>query len=228
MAPKLAGDSARTVITGVDYSGGGPLTAAQCKSNGISFVCRYVSNTSTAWNRAKTVRKSEIDDFRTGGVGVVIVFESTPGDALGGYAQGAANARLGDAQVTERGIAGCPIYFAVDFDVVPSQYAVVDAYIDGAASVVGPARIGAYGSHRVITHLFDSRRIRYGWAAVAWGGVLDPRAHLFQYGGGTVDGVSVDWNRTVCSDTDYGQAQHPPPIVLPGSWLGTLMNWSTS
>ena len=80
--------------------------------------------------------------------------------------------------------------------------------------MVGHARIGAYGSHRTITHLFDGGRIRYGWAAVAWGGTLDPRAHLCQYGGGTVAGVNVDWNRTVASDFDYGQVGGIPPIGL--------------
>jgi len=208
-------------LTGVDYSGGGPLTAAQCRSAGISFVGRYVSNTNTAWNIAKTIRKSEVDDFLAGNIGIVIFFESTPSDALGGYAQGAANARLADAQVTERGIAGCPIYFAVDFDAVPSQYDTVRAYLDGAASVVGLARTGAYGSHRVITMLFDGGRIRYGCAAVAWGGTLDSRAHLYQHAGGTVDGVSVDWQRTVSSDTDYGQFGGSKP--KPAGW--NVLDW---
>lgn len=212
-------------LTGVDYSAG-ELTAAQCRANGIAFVCRYVSSTATRWNVTKTVRQSEIDDFLANGIGVVLVFESDADDALGGFDQGAANARLADAQARARGLAGCPVYMAVDFDAVPSQYATVAAYLDGASSVLGLSRIGAYGSHRVITRLFDGGHIRYGWPAYAWGGTLDSRAHLFQYSGGNVAGVSVDWNRTVSSDEDYGQYKSGAPdgVQPPGilEWISTL------
>jgi len=198
-------------LQGVDYSTG-PITAAQAKASGVSFICRYVSSPAEQW---KNLKPSEVTDFLSNGVGLVVVFEEHPvGRPLGGYTEGAANARSADAQVEALGIAGCPIYFAIDFDATVNQLATIDAYIDGAASVVGHARIGAYGSHRTITHLFDGGRIRYGWAAVAWGGTLDPRAHLYQYGGGTVAGVNVDWNRTVASDFDYGQVGGIPPIGL--------------
>ena len=192
-------------LQGVDYSGGGPLTAAQCRGGGISFVCRYVSDRATAWNIAKTVRQSEVDDFRAGGIGIVIVFEGNPKDALGGYEAGIANARRGDELIRARGIDGCPLYMAIDFDIQPYQYPIADAYLTGGASVVGYDRLGVYGKNAYLTHVLDGGIARYAWATPAWEGVLDPRAHLFQYGGGTVAGVSVDWNRTVSSDADYGQ-----------------------
>lgn len=188
-------------LQGVDHSSG-PLTAAQARAAGMSFICRYVSTP----GESKNLRTSEVTDLLAGGVGLVVVYEEHPVTRpLGGYTEGAADARSADAQVATLGIAGCPIYFAVDFDVVPNQLGIIDDYMDGAASVVGHDRVGAYGSNRTITHLFDGGRIRYGWAAVAWGGQLDGRAHLYQYSGGTVAGTSVDWNRTVSSDTDYGQ-----------------------
>lgn len=199
-------------LIGVDYSTG-PLTAAQCRAHGIAFVCRYVSNGATGWNRSKTAKQAEVDDFRANGIGIVIVYEGDINDALGGYAQGVTNARLADQQVRALGLTGCPIYLAVDFDAVPAQLPLVAAYLDGAASVLGLPRTGGYGSHRTVTHLFNGGHITYGWAADAWGGQLDPRAHLTQRGGGTVDGVSVDWDYTVSSDTDYGQHRGGSPVV---------------
>lgn len=178
------------------------MTAAQAHAAGVAFICRYVSTP----GEGKNLRPSEVTDFQTNGIGLVVVYEEHPVTRpLGGYAEGVSDAQSADIQVTALGIPGCPVYFAVDFDVVPNQIGIIDAYFDGVTSVLGKTRVGAYGSHYTITHLFDGGRIRYGWAAVAWGGTLDPRAHLYQYGGDTVAGVSVDLDRTVCSDTDYGQ-----------------------
>lgn len=198
-------------LQGVDYSAG-PLTAVQARAAGLSFICRYVSSPGE-W---KNLRRSEVVDFLTNGIGLVVVFEEHPVERpLGGYAEGVADARSADAQVAALGVPGCPIYFAIDFDVVAGQLGIIDAYMDGVSSVVGFARTGAYGSHRTITHLFNGGRIRYGWAAVAWGGALDARAHIYQYGGGAVAGVPVDLNRTVCSDTDYGQVGGPDAWLTP-------------
>jgi hypothetical protein len=206
-------------LLGVDFSSGG-LTAAQCQAAGISFVCRYVS----APGEAKNLRASEVTDFRGNGIGIVVVYEEHPVTRpLGGYAEGVADARSADAQVTALGLAGCPVYFAVDFDAQVSQYGTLDGYFAGVTSVLGFARVGGYGKHALITHLLDGNLIRYAWASPAWGGTLDPRAHLFQFGGGVTDGVSVDWNHTVSSDTDYGQVGYvpaPKPFDVLGFVLG--------
>lgn len=206
-------------LTGVDYSAG-PLTAAQVKAAGMAFVCRYVSSP----GESKNLRPSEVADYLGNGVGLVVVYEEHPVTRpLGGFAEGVADARSADAQVGALGLPGCPVYFAVDFDAVPSQLPVIDSYIDGVVSVLGFARTGAYGSNRTITHLLDGGRIRYGWAAAAWGGTVDSRAHLYQTGGGIIDGVPVDVDHTVSSDTNYGQYQSST-----GDWFNSLFGGGMS
>jgi Domain of unknown function (DUF1906) len=195
-------------LNGVDYSYSGPMSAAQAKANGLAFVCRYVSSP----GQAKNIRQSEVDDFKANGVGIVIVFENGTSSALNGYAQGIADATAANSQVSALGLAGTPIYFAVDFDAQPSQYPQLDAYFRGVQANLGLDRVGAYGGYYPIRHFLDNGIIRYAWQAIAWSnGNIDPRAHIFQDSGATVAGVDVDLDRTISSDTNYGQWNPQPP-----------------
>lgn len=202
-------------LQGVDYSYSGPMTGVDARTNGLAFVCRYVSSP----GQGKNIRQSEVDDFKANGVGIVIVFENGTSSALGGYAQGVSDAVAADGQVNSLGLAGIPVFFVVDFDAQPSQYGALDTYFRGVAATLGVARTGAYAGYYPIKHLLDNSIIRYAWQAVAWSnGNIDPRVHIFQDAGATLAGVDVDRDRTICSDTDFGQWNHslttPPEDTL--------------
>jgi Domain of unknown function (DUF1906) len=200
-------------LQGVDYSQNVPMTATEARANGLSFVCRYVSTP----GNDKNIRQSEVDDFRAHGVGIVLVFENGTDSALGGHAQGAMDAKSADSQGNSLGLAGIPIYFAVDFDAQPNQYAALDSYFQGVVAVLGMARVGAYGGYYVIKHFLDNKIVHYAWQAIAWSnGNIDPRAHIFQDAGATVAGVDVDLDRTVSSDVDFGQWR---PAAPPSDWF---------
>jgi hypothetical protein len=96
---------------------------------------------------------------------------------------------------------GRPIYFAVDTD---TDWASVEPYAAGWASVLGPARSGVYGGLRVIQGAAASGLVAWYWQTDAWsGGVWDGRANLRQKGSITIGGVDCD--RNTATTADYGQ-----------------------
>lgn len=185
-----------TFIPGVDYAwshpGGAALAAA-----GKAFAARYLSN-----DASKNLTRAEADDLAAHGVWSVVVWESTSNRAGAGRAAGIADAKAATQQATAAGMPSTrPIYFAVDYDATP---ATVDAYFQGAASILGAARVGVYGGYRVVKHLLDTGLVRWAWQTAAWsGGQWDNRAHIKQGAYVTINGVQCDLD--TASTTDYGQ-----------------------
>jgi hypothetical protein len=185
---------------GLDH--GGQLPTAAYHGIGATFACRYL----------RELYADEVNRLIGGGVDVVLIHERLADAALGGYAYGVRDARDAIASANSLGCpAHVPVYFAVDFDEAPSQAAAVAAYMDGAASVIGRQRVGAYGGYWTISRLFDAQKIRWGWQTYAWsGGQFDQRCQLFQYSNDhVVDGVQVDYDHAY--GTDFGQWTGTPP-----------------
>lgn len=189
-------------LEGVDYSSG-RLSSQTLRDNGLAFVCRYVSNP----GNGKNLTQPEIADWAAHGIGIVVVFEQGQRNALEGAGRGAADARLAQSQLDTLRIPGAPMYFAVDFEASSSQMATVAEYLRAAAGIVGLDRAGVYGSYSVVRNALDQGLVRYAWQTYAWShGHLDERAHIYQYHNDVrISGVEVDRDRTVGSDTDYGQ-----------------------
>jgi hypothetical protein len=185
-------------LFGVDYAWGGP-SAAALKAAGVKFVVRYLSGGSS-----KDLTASEKNAMLAAGIAVAVVWETTAGRALAGYAAGQADARAADAEAKRLGIPGIPVYFACDTDASN-----VNPYLSGAASVVGKARTGLYAGYRPIKAAFDAGVIAYGWQTYAWsGGKWDARAQLQQYSNNRpLAGSTVDFCRNTA--TDFGQWPRP-------------------
>jgi hypothetical protein len=188
-------------IFGIDYAWGRPGVAA-LKSNGVKFVARYLSHDTTGKNLTKTEAKQLSD----AGISLVVVWESTAERPLAGHAAGVADAKAAAGQAKSCGMPdGRPIYFAADWDATEGQQDEINAYLDGAASVLGRGRVGLYGGYWPIKRAFDADKISYGWQTYAWsGGRWDRRAQIQQYKNDQrINGVGVDYDRTTVSD--YGQ-----------------------
>ena len=186
---------------GVDYSWGRPRPAKVVEA-GYTFICRYFSRATNG----KNLTRAEADAAIAAGLDIVVVWEHAASEALNGYSQGATNARQALEQANACGMpSDRPIYFAVDFDATPGQQAAINSYFDGAASVLGRSRVGAYGGYYVIQRLFDAGKIDWGWQTYAWsGGQWDSRAQLRQtLNGITVDGAACDRDEAVAAD--FGQ-----------------------
>ena len=188
-------------LFGVDYAWGRPGVSALRRA-GVKFACRYLSHDTTG----KNLTRAEADDLSDAGIWVVVVWESTAKRPLAGRSAGVTDARDAAAQAAACGMPDDrPIYFAADWDASASQQDDLNAYLDGAASVIGRDRVGLYAGYGPTKRAFDAGKIAYGWQTYAWsGGRWDARAQLQQYSNDhTINGVGVDYDRAVKSD--YGQ-----------------------
>lgn len=198
----LGGGTAQAAVRlGIDYSWGRPRPSRIAEA-GYTFVCRYVSWSTTG----KNLTRSEADALRAAGLDIVVNWEYSADEALDGYAKGASNAQEAVRQAAACGMpSDRPIYFSVDFDATSGQQAAINSYFDGVASVIGRSRVGAYGGYHVIKRLFDAGKITWGWQTYAWSdGLWDSRAGLRQVQNGiTVDGADCDKNEA--RKVDFGQ-----------------------
>ncbi|MEY9891784.1 hypothetical protein ABIA31_005456 [Catenulispora sp. MAP5-51] len=175
----------------------------------------------------KNLTAGEARALIAAGLDIVLVWEDSPTGALGGYAAGAQHARDAQSMALACGMpAGRPIYFAVDFDATPGQQTAINAYFDGAASVLGYGRTGAYGGYYPVQRLFDAGKITWGWQTYAWsGGQWESRTQLRQVQNGiTVDGADCDQDQAWAAD--YGQwgaraAARQSQVVAIGGQGGT-------
>lgn len=201
---------------GVDYAWSHPGGAA-LKAAGKKFACRYLSGDSS-----KNLTKTESADLAAHGLSSVVVWESTANRALAGKAAGETDAKAAQKQATAAGMPGTrPIYFAVDFDATAGQQTAINAYLDGAASVIGRARVGIYGGYYPVKRALDAGKATWAWQTIAWsGGQWDARAHIRQGAQKTINGVGCDLNTGMLSD--YGQwtpdtAPKPDADGFPGA-----------
>jgi len=201
-------DLAPVLGHGIDYSFSRP-NLAKVKAAGYGFVCRYLSGGKSG----KDVTRAEYDAARKVGLDVVLVWESGAAGARGGYAAGVDDAHLAAAQLKGLGLAGHPVYFAVDFDPTGAELPTVVEYVKGAASVLGSARTGVYGGESVINAVGSAKACRYLWQTYAWTRSWNPAAQLRQVENGvSLAGASVD--RDTAHAVDYGQ-NLPKPVPVP-------------
>jgi hypothetical protein len=188
------------VPEGIDYAFGRPSIAALRKA-GVKFVCRYLSH-----SPSKNLTASEARQLSTAGIWIVVVWETTAQRALGGRTAGVADATDAMAQSRACGMpSGRPIYFAVDWDAATSQQGKINAYLDGAASVLGKDRVGIYGGYGPVRRAMEGGHAAWGWQTYAWsGGRWYGRAQLQQYSNDhTLGGIDCDYDRA--TKADYGQ-----------------------
>lgn len=188
-----------TSIPGVDYAWSHPSPTA-LRIAGKKFACRYLSGDAT-----KNLSLAESKALAEQSISSVVVWETTARRALDGHAAGAADAARASTLAAGCGMPGSrPVYFAVDFDATEAQQTAINAYLDGAASVIGRARTGVYGGYYPVKRALDAGKVSWAWQTVAWsGGQWDSRAVIRQGAQATIGGVSVDLNTALADD--YGQ-----------------------
>ncbi|MCL2468364.1 MAG: DUF1906 domain-containing protein [Micrococcales bacterium] len=207
---------------GVDFSVVNGTTAQHLLAAGKRFVCRYVSG-----GTYKDVVKTEFTGYVAAGVMVVFVWQTTPQRMAAGHQAGRTDADLADQQASSLGAPGVPVYFAADWDATSSEQTAINAYLDGAAEIIGRSRTGVYGSYDVVGRALDTQKATYAWQTYAWSaGRWDPRAHLQQYRNEIrVVGIPtvVDLDRAMYAD--FGQWPRPRKTndeladeVIAGRW----------
>jgi hypothetical protein len=193
-----------TTKQGIDIAWARP-TVAEIEAVGAKFVMRYFSP-----DASKNLTKADVTNYTAGGLETGVVWESTAGRATAGHAAGVADAQAAEARRKAVGLpSDMPIHFAVDQD---TSWASVQPYFDGAISVLGIKRVGAYGGVRIIDGAYG-HGLRYLWQTIAWsGGVQSPHTTLYQHGGTTLGG-GADWDTALVAD--YGQYPRPTTPEAP-------------
>lgn len=189
-------------MNGLDFAAG-PANPASLRAAGIGFVCRYLSST---W---KGIRSPEYEAYVHAGIGVVLNYENTGQESLGGFQAGVKYARIGEQNRVNAGIPVAPVYFSVDFQPTRAQMSVILEYLRGVASVIGHDRTGVYGSYDVIEAVHKSGAAAWFWQTYAWSaGRVSTHAHIYQHlNGQHVAGVEADLDRALSAN--YGQTAPP-------------------
>lgn len=189
---------------GLDYAAARPGGAA-IRAAGFDFVVRYLSDGGVTLP-GKLLTPAEADDLRAHGVSIAANWETTATRMLDGYGAGVVDARAGLAQVLRcGGRPDRPIYFSADFDVTPQDQQRINAYLDGAATVLGRANVGIYGGYWSVSRALDAGSASWAWQTDAWsGGMVEPRRSIHQtLRQQLVGGVVCDVNEA--ETTDFGQ-----------------------
>lgn len=176
---------------GLDYSAG-RIPASAVLTAGFQFVIRYIDAPGST--NPKLITPDEYRELCEAGVGVLLVFEEDTDDALGGYDQGVAYATRAKAGADALGYNGL-IFFCSDMQLSHSQLPTALAYLDGAASVIGKSRVGAYGFWEFIDSAIAADKASAYWQCGIAPASDDP-VHLWQRNDGSANvfGVACDIN----------------------------------
>jgi hypothetical protein len=189
-------------IEGVDYSSARP-DPVKLYAAGKRFVVRY-GGPGGDW---KHLTQAEADALTAAGLALVANAEGTASGLVNGWSTGVAWASSADAAFQDLGMpATKPIYLSVDFDCGTGDWPKVADALRGAASVIGAARVGVYGSFDVMNWAKRDNVARWFWQTYAWSaGRWAAHNHIEQYNNGeTVAGTAgIDLCRAMTAD--YGQ-----------------------
>lgn len=185
----------------MDYSAS-TLTAQQIQSAiaGVVGTIRYIDAPANMTH--KHVTPQEYANHKAAGFKQWLFFEVGVSDAAGGYNQGVAYAKRAVAGANYVGAvidAAHPIIMVCDRHLVEKGLATIpastwQAYLDGAASIIGKGNLGAYG-------YFDAMDAAHGHASVyvQCGSAKDVRSFVNAWQDNTtqpvVSGVSTDRNK---------------------------------
>ena len=139
----------------------------QAKNEGLLGVVRYLGydfkySYNSSWN-SRTISPAEIDAIYANGLDYALVWETTANMTLGGTAGGTKDGIEANKQADYLGFPkDRPLYVAVDFQAVGSQFATIKAYKE-AFEAQGRSVL-MYGMYSVIEYFGD------GWQCAAWSG----------------------------------------------------------
>src|SRR5882757_3591414 len=131
----------RLTVIVADYSAK-RLTGAQLQSAGFVGAIRYAG---LSESNIKITNAAEVTSIKAAGLAVALVYELGLTDTSGGYNAGRANATALRNHALALGLPARG-FLAQDQHIPAGQSTNVLAYFQGAASVLGAANTGVYGS----------------------------------------------------------------------------------
>ena len=178
-----------------DYSAGRPGGAA-LKAAGFSGVLRYVGTP----GRTKNITSAEYADLIAHGLQVLLVYEDTTSDALGGYSAGVAHAQ---AAATDAHNCGIPTSVGIaassDMHLTAAQVTVALEYVRGFRDTLGKPQAGVYGFSELVDPAQAAGYVGWTWkCGTAPSAAEQAWLTFWQRNSGTtetsVNGISCDIN----------------------------------
>ena len=211
------------VSYGADYSAGelSPAELDQFTQYDLRFLIRYIG-----WpDNPKCISHypGAYQKLTGSGRTVLLVLELDTTDPAGGYQGGVSMAQraLGDAHSIGYPDS-LPIFFSADgwLAVNGITLATAMSYLDGAASVLGRKRTGAYGFRDFIQAARSGGHAQWLWlcgSAPTAAEVAQGWPHFYQWNGGTIHpgGMAADLDWAYPGVLDALQADDPPPGHFP-------------
>jgi hypothetical protein len=172
----------------LDYSAA-KIQGSTIKNAGYTGVIRYIDSPGLL-----RVKHTSLDEYRghlAAGLEVLLVMQTTTTASGGGFATGQDHGRRALAGADHLGYKG-PVFFTNDRPDLPNP-AAWRSYLDGAASVLGIGRVGAYGFRNAMDAAVG--HATYFWQAGRRRDVA-PHTHIWQDNNTqvTVGGITCDRN----------------------------------
>lgn len=238
-------------MTVIDFSASFP-SGTVIKRAGHEGVVAYICPAREPWMQAKPLTKARIDEYRAAGLRIAVVWQYGAGtaqasDVMRGAAGGRADAEAAQKQLNAIGLAGHPVFFAVDFHVGDPRDAremlklwnsTIVNYFKAAGDVLGKHRAGIYGASHVMHWAMQDGVVAavapgrvLGWVTRSWSNGATGRdyAVLYQRVHNTPgpDGVQIDindtyhanWGQQPLTDSTPETPQLPSVTKRPG-WRG--------
>lgn len=144
-----------------DFSAGRPGALALLQ-NGFGGVVRYIGLGSSG----KRITAAEYIDYVQHGVQVALVAEFDTHDSEGGYARGAANAKIALNDARSLGIPDwVPIFATADEHLSSNLIGPSVDYVRGFRDVLGITRTGAYGFPEFLNAVHNAGMATFYWQA---------------------------------------------------------------
>jgi hypothetical protein len=208
----------------VDYSYSRPQPFPESiPANGFDGALRYLGF--DYGSGVRCITKTEYQRLSAQGSGVGLVWETVNNMALGSYETGRQHGVTAAQQARDQGHPRF-VFVAVDFQVMPSQYGIVDSFIDGFTAgfrsiIPNAEECEPYAHYDYIEHwCLRKGRQRGGWQCAAWSGTgsgtggsiqgrrCSNKARLFQKVGYVLNDT-CDENAVL--DADWGQHNYNGP-----------------
>ncbi|WP_037355389.1 glycoside hydrolase domain-containing protein [Amycolatopsis orientalis] len=203
----------------LDYSAA-KLSGSTIRNAGYTGVIRYIDAP-----QLLGTKHTNLDEYRShlaAGLTVRLVHQGTTTDADSGWQGGVNRATRAKAGADYLGYTGV-IYFTNDRTTVPNV-AAWQAYLDGAASVLGRERVGAYG-------YYNALNAAVGHASAFWQAGrrsdLVPHANYWQDNNVkvTVGGITCDRNLVIADYVPGGLVNNPAPKAKNGDDVAQIFSY---
>ena len=215
---------------GADYWALTPtLTAAWLKAQGVSFVIRYIARSKSG----KVITPTEVTALHAARIAVVLNYEGSTADLIGGAAGGATNGTWSRNFAAGIGYPEhLPLFVSIDTDVVASNLGSARAYVRAFMAAANPYQPAVYGDTDIAAEVADLGAIFWRANATGWGQVKPGQVvHVQQGRQTTYPAGTIDPN--VCLAPFSGWLPHEfhpapiPPVPMPApspSPQGDIMN----